>query len=106
ATARAHVDVVHAGGLEGGGPVDVVAVVGVAAVDDDVAGGHQPGELGHRLPGVGRGHHHPGGAGHVELRHEVLQRGSARDGVVLGGEGVGDVLAHVVDHTGVAVAHQ
>ena len=45
AAARADVDVVHPARLELGGAVDVVAVVAVAAVDDDVAALEVPGEL-------------------------------------------------------------
>ena len=48
AAAGADVDVVHALGRQRLGPVDVVAVVGVAAVDDDVARAHALGQVARR----------------------------------------------------------
>src|SRR5262249_26025800 len=71
-SARADVDIVDALSLQLGGPVDVVAIIRVAAVDDDVAGLHDGRQPLYGVPGVGRRHHHPGGARWVELGHELV----------------------------------
>jgi hypothetical protein len=102
--ARADVEVVDAARLERLGAVDVVAVVGVAAVDDRVAGLHQPGELVDGVLDVARRDHDPGVPGSVQLGDEVGERIGAR-GPLAGepGDGIG---ADVVDHALVAVPHQ
>ena len=79
AAARADVDVVDALRAKRVGAVDVVAVVGVAAVDDDVALGEQRRELVERRLDDRGGHHDPDGARLAELGDEVVERGP--DGV-------------------------
>jgi hypothetical protein len=58
------------------GPADVVDVVGVSAVDEDVARLQQGQEVGDGLVHDGRGDHQPDGPRLVQLLHEVRQRGS------------------------------
>ena len=105
-TTGADVDVVDALGPEHLGAVDVVAVVRVAAVDDDVAGVESPGDVHHRRSGIGGGHHHPRGAGRLERGDELVEVGGTGDGVALGSQRRDGIGAHVVDHAGVAVTHE
>ncbi len=74
AAARADVDVVDALGLQLRRAVHVVAVVAVAAVDDDVAGLEQLGDLVDQPARDRRGHHEPHGTRLVELLHEIGHR--------------------------------
>ena len=77
AAAGADVDVVDALVLQLSGSVDVVAVVGVSAVDDDVAFLHQLGDLHDHLAGDAGRHHDPGDPRLVQRLDEVLERGRA-----------------------------
>ncbi len=104
--ARADVDVVDAPRAQLGRPVDVVAVVGVAPVDDDVPRIHPRRQIGDRRPGVGGGHHDPGGTRELEGCDERVEIAGPGDGVALGGEGRRDVGIDVVDDAGVAVGHE
>ena len=81
---RADVDVVDPERPQLRGSREVVAVVGVAAVDDRVVGLEQRGELVHGALDVAGGHHHPDVAGTVELLDELREAGGG-DGP-LGGE--------------------
>src|SRR6202042_2886252 len=84
---------------------DVVAVVGVAAVDDDVARLHALGQLIDRVPGdLARGHHHPGRPRLVERGDEVVQ--GRRAGRALAGQLLDRSRAPVVDHARMAAAHE
>ena len=85
-TAGADVDVVDVLLHERGRSIDVVAVVGVAAVDHDVTGIHPIAELHHRVACERRRHHHPGGSRRSELAHEIVERTRAGDRVTLGGQ--------------------
>src|SRR2546427_8280033 len=78
AAARADIDVVYPPLAERPAPAHVVLEVGVAAVDERVAGTEPPGEVHHDLLGRRtRRHHHPRDAGRRELRHEVVERHGA-----------------------------
>ena len=105
AAARADVHVVDPLVPERARVADVVVVVRVAAVDDRVAGLQHLGQRLDRLVGdlTGR-HHHPRGAGLVELGDEVRERLGA-DGAV-GGQCLHGVRADVVPHAVVAVAEE
>ncbi len=81
--ARADVDVVHALGRERLRPLDVVAVVGVAAVDHDVARVHETGELLGGLSREGGRHHDPCGARRLQRADQVLERRRARGALAL-----------------------
>ena len=71
--ARSHVDVVQAASHQLLGSIDVVAVVGVAAVDDDVARRHAIGQVIDGLAGEGGRHHDPCCSGWGQLGHEVIE---------------------------------
>ncbi|MNC85033.1 hypothetical protein D3C83_06050 [compost metagenome] len=87
AAARPDVHVVHAALAQHPRPADVVLVVGIAAVDHDVARLERGAEGGHRLfRRVARRHHHPDGAGRREASDEIVQGAGA------GGAGAGDRL--------------
>ena len=73
AAAGAYVDVVDTFGGEVFGAADVVDVVGVAAVDEDVAGFEMRGELGDGVLDDASGNHQPDGAGFGELAEQVLR---------------------------------
>ena len=105
AAGGADVNVVNSLGLERRGATDVILEVGIAAVDDRVAGFHQLGEVvDGRLGGVAAGDHDPRRAGLRELRDEFLERRGA-DGPL--GDELGDALgAAVVDDAGVTGIHQ
>ena len=77
------------------GAFDVVPVVGVPAVDDDVARLQEGAELGDHLTHVGRRDHDPGSARRLQLPDEVLQRGRPRGPFLL--EVAGDVRGPVPD---------
>lgn len=104
AAAGPDVDVVDAGVLQLRGPTHVVAVVGVAAVDDDVAGFEDLGDLVDDRAGEPGGDHQPHGAGLLELGREVRDARRARG--ALRGQGRHGILVHVVDHAVVAVLHE
>ena len=94
-------------GRQGLGPVDVVAVVGVAAVDHDVTRAHALGQVLDGLAGEGGRHHHPGHLGRRRARRRTSSRVVAPVmASLLGGQRRHRVGAHVVDHAGVPVAHQ
>jgi hypothetical protein len=76
-TAGTDVDVMQALLAKLGGPANIVAVVGVAAVDDDVAFVEQLGELINGLSGDPRRNHHPDRARALELADKLLQRVAA-----------------------------
>ena len=78
AAARADVEVVDPFLAERGGARDVVAVVGVAAVDDHVAGLQPLAQVAHGLLGdlAGRDHH-PDGPRLVKLLDELVERAGA-----------------------------
>jgi hypothetical protein len=85
------------------GARDVVGEPGVAAVDDDVALGEQPGQLVDDLPGhLGR-HHHPDHPGRGELVRQFGEAGRV-GGLRVAGEaddlvpGGAQPLAHVAAH--------
>src|SRR5262249_38386211 len=75
--ARPYVHVMDLLRREFPGAADVVHVVGVAAVDEDVAGLEMGQEVGAGYVHDGRRDHQPDGPRLVELLHEVLQRGGA-----------------------------
>src|SRR5437870_1503543 len=76
AAARAGVHVMEALFLELGGAPHVVVEVGVAAVNDDIAGGQQGSHFVDGLFGRGAGgDHDPDGAGRFQLGDHVLERG-------------------------------
>ena len=104
AAAGADVDVVDPLRTQGFGPVDVVAVVRVAAVDDDVALGHQPGQLIDGVAREGGGHHHPGRLGRLQLGHELLEGAGARRPLVF--ERLDGVGVDVIDDAAVPASHQ
>ena len=104
AAAGAAVDVVHALLLALRGAVDVVVVIGVAAVDDGVVGAHQREQLVDGLLHDPGRDHDPDVAGRVELLHELLER--VRPGGALGHERVDGLLGDVVDDARVPVAHE
>ena len=85
-------------------PVDVVPVVGVAAVDHDVTRLEQPGQLVEDRPGDRRGQHQPGRPGLLQLGHELLEGGRAGGALTL--ELLDVVRRVVIGDDPVAVAHQ
>jgi hypothetical protein len=94
AAAGAAVDEVDAALAQLLGAADVVAVVGVAAVDDRVARLEHSGDVLDRLLGdLARRHHHPDRAGVRQRRCQVLQRGDA----------LGALARHLRDRVGVDV---
>ena len=104
AAAGADVDVVDALLPQLLGPADVVAVVGVAAVDDDVALVEERGDLVDDLPGDAGRDHHPDGPRLLELADELLQRRAAGRALIL--ELLDRLGVDVEDHALVSVAHQ
>src|SRR5262245_27363812 len=102
--ARADIDVVDALTGEHLRAIDVVAVVAVAAVDDDVAGLHQVGELVDDLAGDPGRDHDPGGPRFFELLDEFVEGGGSGRAVTFElGDNFG---ADVVDDAVVPVPHQ
>ncbi len=105
AAGGADVDVDEALVAELGGAADVVLVVGVAAVDDDVAFFEQAGEfLDGVLGDVAGGEHDPDGAGLVELLDHVGEAAGA--GGAFLGEAVDGLGVAVIDDGLVAGAHE
>ena len=102
--AGADVDVVDAAGPQALGPVDVVAVVRVAAVDDDVARFQVLEQLLDRVVDECGRDHDPHRPRRFELRHELREGVRARR--PLARQLVDRRLAHVVGHALVAVAHE
>jgi hypothetical protein len=89
----------------GGRAGDVVAVGGVAAVNDDVVRLQVPQEgIDGGLCDLAGGHHDPHRAGPGQLRHQV-GRGVRADGA-LSGQGAYGLWPDVVDGALVPVAHQ
>src|SRR5262249_2048808 len=104
AAAGSDVDVFDATRHERRCAVDVVAVVAVAAVDDDVAAVHQLGELVHDSARDRRRDHHPGRAGGFQLLDELGERGCADGTFALELRHGGGI--DVVDDALVPVPHQ
>jgi hypothetical protein len=104
AAAGADVDVVDAGALEVLGPGDVVPVVGVPAVDHDVAGFEQRPQFVQRLGDDAGRHHDPDGPRRLQLADEVGQVIRALRAV--GFQRLDRVGVDVVGHAAVAVAHE
>src|SRR6185437_16686693 len=77
AATGAGVDVVEALGAQGLGAAEIVDVVGVAAVNQDVAALEPLRKIRHRLFDHCRRYHHPGYARLFEFRLEVIERGRA-----------------------------
>src|ERR1700733_1296604 len=73
--AGAHVDVLNALGSELGTAADVIDVIGIATVDEDVAGFQVGRELGYGLVHHGCRNHQPDGAWLGELGDHVRERG-------------------------------
>src|SRR6185312_15695498 len=104
AAAGAHVDVVQPLLAELGGAAQVVAVVGVAAVDDGVVGLQQRGQLRDGVVDEGRRDHDADAARRLQRLHEPLEGRLARR--ALPGQ-LGDrVRADVVDDAVVASTHE
>src|SRR5271165_5129162 len=97
----ADVDVVDAFAAEFLGAADVVDVVGVAAVDNDVADVEFADEFVERGVDNRGGNHEPDGAGFAEFLDEFVERAGA--GGAFGGELLDGVGAAIVDHGLVAV---
>jgi hypothetical protein len=79
ATAGAHVEVMDAGLAKFGGAPDVVAVVGVAAVDEDVARAQQRAQPRDLAVDHSRGDHEPDGARRRQRGHQLLERRGTGD---------------------------
>ena len=101
AAAGADVNVVDAFGGELLGAADVVDVVGVAAVDDDVADVELAAQFVERGVHHPCGNHKPDGARLVELLDEVVER--SRTGGAFTGELLYGFGAAIVDHALVPV---
>jgi len=79
----------------------IVAVVTVAAIDDDVAGLHARGQFLNRLACDAGGNHHPGRAWLCQLRDEIVERRGTLNAAthdLLNGGGV-----HIIDDALVAI---
>ena len=81
AATGADVDIMNALGGEFSGPPNVVDVIGIAAVDQDVAGVEERREFGNRLVNDRRRHHQPDRPRRAELADKLGQRGCA-DGLL------------------------
>src|SRR5829696_2920259 len=103
-TAGTDVDIVNALLAQLGGPADVIAIVRVAAVDDDVAFVEDVGQLLDDFAGDPSGDHHPGNPGLAELVDELLH--GDRAGRALTFQLRYEVPIDVEHHTFVPVAHQ
>ena len=104
AAAGAAIDVMDAPGVERFRPEDIVAVVAVAAVDDDVAGIHARGQI---LDGLARhrgGNHDPDCAGFGQLRHQFIHRGRTLN--VAASEFLHCGGIHIVNNTTVTILAQ
>ena len=103
AAAGAAVDIPDPGRLEFLRAANVVAIVGVAAIDHDVAGRQQGSEL--IQSGVDRRcrNHEPQDARPIELRHKICQRSGTARKRSLGHESVHSRLCSSVSEHGVAV---
>ncbi len=104
ATAGSDVDVVDSLRLQCGGAANVVAVVRVAAVDDDVPRLEHLGELIDDAAGEAGGDHQPHHARALQGTGEIGQTRRAR--CAFGDEGGHGILIDVVDDAVVAIAHQ
>ena len=105
AAAGADIDVVNAFGLELIGAAHIVFVVGVATVDDGVAGLHVLRELLHGLfRGAASGNHDPGGSRRFQFADEIFQ-GRGTTGAFAGQffDGVG---AEIGNYELMSAAHQ
>ncbi len=104
AAAGAGIHVMDALGLELRGPAHIVAVVGVAAVDDDVPGLQHLGHLVDDIAGEARGDHEPDRTRCLELARHVGERLRTRR--ALAGERGHGIRIHVVDDAFVPVVHE
>jgi hypothetical protein len=104
ATAGADVDVLDSALAQRRRAVDVVAVVNVAAVDDDVSGLHPIGELIDDATSDRGRDHDPGDARPPERLDELVERGGAGGALVL--ERLHRTWIQVIDDTIVPVTHQ
>ena len=104
AAASTGIHVMDALRLEFGGTANVVAVVGVAAVDDDVAGLEHLGHLVDDVARETRGDHEPDRARSLELARHVGERLRTRR--ALAGERGHGIRIHVVDDAFVPVVHE
>ena len=104
AAAGADVHVVDVPLREPLGPGDVVSVVGVAAVDDDVAGRKDRRQLVDGRVDEGGRHHDPCHARRLERRRQLLQRVNGHRTV--GSQCVGGGVINVVDDAVVAIAEE
>src|SRR6185503_3902695 len=104
AAARPLVHVMDPAPLQLGAAPDIVAVVGVSAVDHDVAGFADRRELRQGLIDRGGRHHQPDAPRAAQPGHEIFGRG--RPGGALVNEIPDGLLAHVVDHAFVAALRQ
>jgi hypothetical protein len=104
AAAGADVDVVDPFRLQAPGALDVVPVIGVAAVDDDVPGLQQRRELLQGRVDHRRRDHHPGGARLLQLTDQIRHRRGADRALI--GESPHRVCAKVEYHALVTVPHQ
>ena len=101
--AGSDVDVVDALLLELGRPTYIIAIVGVAAIDDDVAFLHQAGEL---INGPARDagwDHHPGHPRLLQLADKLLESGPADRALTL--ELLDRIGTYVVNDTFMPVTH-
>ena len=104
AAACPHVDVMDSSGLQGRGPLDVVVIVRVAAVDQDVSRLEPAGKLLDHLFDDRRRHHQPHGTRRLQLADEFLQAaGTLRP---LPDQGGGRLGMHVVNDAFLPVALQ
>src|SRR5260221_581972 len=77
AAAGANIDVVNALGLQLFGAANVVDVVGVAAVDQNVASGEFRDQFTDRSIDHGRGNHQPDGARLLQFLHAIINSADA-----------------------------
>ena len=102
--ARADVDVVEAALAERGRAPDVVGEVGIASVDQDVAGLQVGREAIDRLIDHRGGNHHPDRARRAQFRDELVDRPAAGGAVLLQRRNRGGI--DVVDDARVPAAHE
>src|SRR4029077_2040709 len=100
AAARPDIDIVDALRRQLLGAADVVDVIGIAAVDQDVAGVESGGDAGDRLVDDACGHHQPDDSWFLQLLDEVGKR-SGGNGILFGHFAYRG-CRHVEDHAVVA----
>src|SRR6267142_4692100 len=101
AAAGADIDIVNPLGLQFFGAANVVDVIGVAAVNQDVAGREFRNQFTDRCVDDGRGNHQPDGARLLQLLHEIINRAGA--GGAFTGKLLNAIRAAVIHNAGVAV---